>query len=41
MFAEGVHRSLLCCQIPGTYGDDSLCDIEPLEGISRAKPLAS
>jgi hypothetical protein len=41
MFAEGVHRLLLCGQIPGTYRGESLCDIELLEGISRAKPLAS
>jgi hypothetical protein len=38
MFAEGVHRLLLCGEIPGTYGGESLCDIEHHNGISRAKP---
>jgi hypothetical protein len=41
MFAEGVHRLLLCGEIPGTYRGESLCDIEDYRGISRAKPLAS
>ena len=31
MLAEGVHRLLLCCQIPGTYRGECFCDIE-LEG---------
>jgi hypothetical protein len=28
MFSEGVHRLLLCGEIPGTYRGESLCDIE-------------
>jgi hypothetical protein len=39
MFAEGVHRSLLCSQIPGKYSDDSLCDIEPLEWDIKGEAL--
>jgi hypothetical protein len=41
MFAEGVHRLLLCGEIPGTYRGESLCDIEEHEGISRPKTLPS
>jgi hypothetical protein len=41
MFAEGVHRLLLCGEIPGTYRGECLCDIEHQKGISRAKALAS
>jgi hypothetical protein len=40
MLAEGVHRLLLCGEIPGTYRGQSLCDIELQQGISRAEPLA-
>ena len=39
MFAEGVHRLLLCGEIPGTYGGESLCDIEHHDGI-KGKALA-
>jgi hypothetical protein len=41
MLAEGVHRLLLCGEIPGTYRGESLCDIEEHEGISRPKTLSS
>ena len=41
VFAEGLHRWLLGGQIPGTYRDECLCDIEWHNGISRAKPLNS
>jgi hypothetical protein len=37
MFAEGVHRLLLCCQTPGTYRGECLCDIE-LEGYQGRSP---
>jgi hypothetical protein len=40
MFAEGVHRLLLCGEIPGTYRGESLCDIEPWQGISRGRELS-
>ena len=43
MLAEGVHRLLLCGQIPGTYRGESLCDIErhTKPGRScRSKPKA-
>jgi len=33
MFAEGVRRLSLCGEIPGTYGGESLCDIEHHDGI--------
>ncbi len=37
MFAEGVHRLVLCCQRPGTYRGERLCDIE-LEGYQGRSP---
>jgi hypothetical protein len=44
MFVEGVHRLLLCGQIPGSYRSGHLYGINELLGtrrISRAKPLPS
>jgi hypothetical protein len=32
VFAEGVHRLLLGGQIPGTYRDECLCNIEQQQG---------
>ena len=43
MLAEGVHRLLLCGQIPGTYRGESFCDIEhhtKLGRSCRSKPKA-
>jgi hypothetical protein len=37
MFAEGVHRLLLCGEIPGIYRGECLCDIEHPAGHSKGQ----
>jgi hypothetical protein len=41
MLAEGVHRLLLCGEIPGTDRGESLCDIERQPWIIKGGALAS